>query len=100
MSLFAFDGTGAGGWSCWTRGHMTANTRQRDHSEPIAAIFSGLAARPRQQTLQEKKEKKQNTFYIPQIFMHISQYTFIIILINTKKQHRDSKRKQWVIKRH
>lgn len=30
-------------------------------------------------------EQKKNTFYIPQIFMHISQYTFIIILINTKR---------------
>lgn len=31
------------------------------------------------------KEQKKNTFYISQIFMHISQYTFIIILINTKR---------------
>lgn len=51
--------------------------RQRGHGEPT---------RPSQQLYNKKKRKgkKKNTFYIPQIFMHISQYTFIIILINTK----------------
>lgn len=50
--------------------------RQRGHREPT---------RPSQQLYNKNKRKeKKNTFYIPQIFMHISQYTFIIILINTK----------------
>lgn len=60
--------------------------RHSGHCEPTVA-FSGLAARPDNKFHMKKKKEKKNTFYIPQIFMHISQYTFIIILINTKKKN-------------
>lgn len=61
-----------------------AGSRSRPFCGPIQQLYNK----------KKKEKKKKNTFYIPQIFMHISQYTFIIILINTKKQHRDSKIKQ------
>lgn len=55
---------------------MTAN--------PGSAVTGSLLAPANNFTIKRKEKEKKNTFYIPQIFMHISQYTFIIILINTK----------------
>lgn len=61
--------------------------RQHGHSEPIAAFPWPRCSPPTTNFTRKGKQtnkQKKNTFYIPHIFMHISQYTFIIILINTK----------------
>lgn len=87
LSLFAFDRTEAVRWSPRTAGHMTTDpgtvvTVSRPW--PFPAL---LLAPTTSFTWKKKKKEKKNTFYIPQIFMHISQYTFITILINTKKKN-------------
>lgn len=90
---------GAVRWTCRTKSDSDGCWHPPDPSAApwayhlLAASLLGL----RQQTLQGTK----NTFYIPQIFMHISQYTFYYHFNKYKTTlWFFLKRKQWVLKRH